>query len=46
MKEPKIPKSHPLLTYSHNVMLADMRSYLAKVKRAARRKEYPKGVEK
>lgn len=30
MKPPVIPKHHPLLTYSGNVMLRDLRQYVAR----------------
>ena len=39
MKIPRIPKQHPLLPYSANVMLRDCRQILAKQLRAKRKIE-------
>jgi hypothetical protein len=44
-KEPRIPKRHPMLPHSYNIMLQDIRGYLARVKRSNRRKTYLKGNE-
>jgi len=43
MKLPRIPKSHPLLPYSANVMLRDCRAILARELRRQRRIKRMKG---
>lgn len=43
MRYPVIPKHHPLLTYSGNVMLRDLRQYLARELRRQRKIKRLKG---